>query len=150
MRATRREFRRVGEEFHDSSFMAQRDMWHLMEQRMRDAIRGETKESEHVVRECKTLWMKKSHGLDGIMLMVKEGFENQPRECKKPKREDNMKRRVNNEANLGRRFFDCDEEGHRVELDFEAVKRVKLQEEHRRTALVKEDEGFQRRKQNKK
>ena len=30
--------------------MAQNGMCHLMEQRMRDAGRGETKESEHVVR----------------------------------------------------------------------------------------------------
>ena len=34
--------------------MAQRGMWHLMERSVRDARRGETKESEHVVRECKT------------------------------------------------------------------------------------------------
>ena len=37
-----------------------------------------------------------------------------------------------------------------MELEFEAVKRVKLGDEHRWTALVEGDEGFQWRKQNKK
>ena len=36
-------------------FMAQRRMWHLMEQRMRDARGEEPKEKKHVVRECKTM-----------------------------------------------------------------------------------------------
>ena len=37
VRVTRSEFRRLKEEFPDSSFMAHRGKWHLMEQRMKDA-----------------------------------------------------------------------------------------------------------------
>ena len=37
---------------------------------------------------------------------------------------------------------DFDEEGQCVELEFEAVKRVKTGEEHRWTALVGEEEGL--------
>ena len=37
----------------DSSFMAQRRMWHLMEQRLRDAGRGETNETDTLLRQCK-------------------------------------------------------------------------------------------------
>ena len=36
-------------------FVAQRRVWHLMEQRMRDAGRGKTKESEHMVRLCEAM-----------------------------------------------------------------------------------------------
>ena len=35
--------------------MAQKGMWLLMEQRMRDARNGGTKESDNVVRECKAM-----------------------------------------------------------------------------------------------
>ena len=38
--------------------------------------------------------------------------------------------------------FDFDEEGHRMELQFETVKRVKVGEEHRWTALVEGEKGF--------
>ena len=54
VRVTRREFKRPKDEFRDRSCAA-RGMWHLMEQRMKDAGRGETMESEHVVRECKDM-----------------------------------------------------------------------------------------------
>ena len=56
MRVGRRVFQRLKEELHDSSFMAQRGMWHLMEPRRRDARRGESQESENAKP-----WLGKSH-----------------------------------------------------------------------------------------
>ena len=61
MLVTRKELKRLNEKFFDSHFMAQRRVWHLTWQRMRDVGRGETKEIEHVVIQCKVMH-KKSHG----------------------------------------------------------------------------------------
>ena len=52
-RNTRRESQRLKEEFHDTSFMAHRGMWHLNWKRVRDARKEGIEESENVVRECK-------------------------------------------------------------------------------------------------
>ena len=35
--------------------MAQRRMWHFVERRLRDGREGESKEKNHVVRECKAM-----------------------------------------------------------------------------------------------
>ena len=48
-------FQRLKEEFYDASFMAQRGMWHLMEQRRRVARNGGLRDSKNVVRECKAV-----------------------------------------------------------------------------------------------
>ena len=50
---------------------------------------------------------------------------------------------TNNEAILGRCAFDFDEEGHGVELEFEAFRRVKLGEEHCWTAPTEGSDDFQ-------
>ena len=55
MRVLRKEFERLREELHDNSFVTQRGMWYLVEQRIGDPGTGGTKESEHVVRECKAV-----------------------------------------------------------------------------------------------
>ena len=86
------EFKILKEELQDSSFLAQRGMWHLKEQRMRDAREGETNESENEVRECKA--MAEEGSLSCGNQIKETGLEHQPREV----RQDFGK----NEAALGR------------------------------------------------
>ena len=83
------------------------------------------------------------------------GLENQPRGLDAT-RTRSQKRRVGDSpiiCELCRRFgnipFDFDE-GHRVEIESEAVKREKSGEKHWWTALIEGDDVFQWRKQNKK
>ena len=47
MRVTVYEFQRLKEYLHDGSFMAERGMWHLMEQWSGDARKGKLRVSEH-------------------------------------------------------------------------------------------------------
>ena len=54
-RVTRKEFRRLKEEFHDTSIVAQRGMCQWMEQEIGDARKGGMEESENVVRECQAM-----------------------------------------------------------------------------------------------
>ena len=65
-RVVRKEIIRLKEELDDGGFMAQRRMWHIMEERMRDA-RRELEDHTHVGRECKPMAGKDSwSGLDQV------------------------------------------------------------------------------------
>ena len=101
MRVTKKEFLRLKEELFDSSFMSQKGMWHLMEQRMRDARRTETKKREHVMRLCKAMaagesWLSCAQFTEQIRDINK-------RDGKKPNKGVKMEEsRMNHEAILGR------------------------------------------------
>ena len=96
--------------------MAQRVLWHLVEQRIRDAEKGGTKECENVVRECKAmaeeeLWLGWNQGRvtgpknnKGNWQKSKQGIKREGWEVR------------HNDAILGRCSFDCHENCHRVEL----------------------------------
>ena len=59
-------------------------MWHLMEQRMRYARRGETKEGGYVVRECQAMAKEESwSGWNPVKEQVGKLIQG---DCKKPKR----------------------------------------------------------------
>ena len=60
VRVTRKELNRLKKSLYDCSFIAQRRVWHLMEPRMRDARRGETKDNEHVLGFCKAVTEEES------------------------------------------------------------------------------------------
>ena len=55
MQVTRKEFQRLKGEFGDTSCMAQRGMWHFMEQRIRDTRTGGMEERENVFGECNAM-----------------------------------------------------------------------------------------------
>ena len=95
---------------------------------MRDSRRGETKEVEHVVRECKAMagMVGKESG-QGAGSEINQGDWKTPKLGVKMEQWDVRQDLANNQAVLGRCCFDFDTECHRVELDFEAVKRVKLE-----------------------
>ena len=69
---------------HDSSFMAQRGMWHPMEQRIRDTGKGGMRNSVNVVRECK------GHRGRGTVVRLESSREaspkNQPKGLEEAKR----------------------------------------------------------------
>ena len=111
MRVTRKEFQNLKEEFHDTSFMAQRGMWHLMERRIRDARIGGMRESEHVVKEWNA--MAEEEPCSVWNQVQKQVHTNQPKEIgEKPKRGINRedweirKDFTYNEAILGRCAYD--------------------------------------------
>ena len=85
MRVTKKEFLKDSKkEFAGSGVMAQRASWHLMERRMRDARRGETKE-QNVMIKCNDMAEEESwSGWNQVKEQV--GKINQG-ECKKPERE---------------------------------------------------------------
>ena len=154
MRVTRREFRRLKEEFHDCSFMAQRRMWHLPKQRIRDPRGGESKEGEHVVRECQAMAEKGSRSVwNQVKKQAQKINQGTGRSRSAESKEKSGKFARSSPTttlfwedvllNLMKKVI-------RVELEFEAVKRVTFVEEHRWNTLIEGDEGFQCRKHNKK
>ena len=110
-----------------------------------EARKGGTTESENVVRECKAVaeeelrsgwnqFKKQDHKID-------HGNRSKPSRGIKRKSWEIGQDFRNIEAILGRCSDDINDEGHRVELEFEAIKRVMLGEERRWTILM---EGSQR------
>ena len=83
VRVTRKEFRRLKEEFNDSSFMAQRGMCHLVERRIKDARRGEVEGSLNFCGNAKP-WWNRIRGLDSIRF--RSGFEKPTKEIAKPRK----------------------------------------------------------------
>ena len=97
---------------------------------MRDAGGGETEESEDVVRECKS-WTGWNQVKEQAWKINQGDWRKKPKLGVKRKGWDVRQDFANNEAVMGRCSFGFDEEGHRVELELDAVERVKLEEEHR-------------------
>ena len=103
-----------------------------------------TQEGEHAVRDCKAMAEESRSGWNQVKeqaLKINQG------NWRKPKRE--VKRHewevrqdlANNEAFWRRCSCGFDEEGHGVALEFEAVKRVQLEQEHR--SWLKEKRVFE-------
>ena len=97
---------------------------------------GKTKDSEHVERE--RLWQKKWSCSGWNQVTDRLG-----QSTKRTRNNQNVRLFANNEDFLGRGSLDFDEEGHGAGLELEAVKRVKLREEHRWSPWLKEKRVFQ-------
>ena len=104
-------------------------------------------DSEHVVRECKA--MADEEPRTGWNQVRRQVHKFNQGDMSKPKRGINREELEirqdfpSTEAFLGRCSYDMKDEGHRVQLEFEAIKRVGLGEEHSWTPLIEGSDDFQ-------
>ena len=133
MLVTRQDFERLKEYFHDSSFMAQRGMCNLMEQRTRDARNGGINQCEDVVKESRAM----------AEVELWSGWNQVEQQVHKIKQVDWKNVKIIRRTKPIRDYapFIFDEEDQRVELEFEAVKRMRLGEERCWAAFTEGDEG---------